>query len=217
MRKVALIVAGGKGERMKSDIPKQFLLLKELPILMHTIKQFSHFEKIVLVLPSSQFKYWENLCKNYKFTQKHTLVAGGKNRFKSVENGLDIIPNNRLVAIHDGVRPFVSKALIDKLISATIKGAGIVPVIAIKDSIRKVEEEKSAHVDRKNLYKVQTPQCFLSSDIKKTYKKVCFKTFTDDASVFEKNGGKIKTLLGEEKNIKITTEEDLKIASALFV
>ena len=216
MKKVALIVAGGKGERMNSDIPKQFLLLNDLPILMHTIKQLSHFEEIVLVLPPTQFEYWKNLCENYNFTQKHTLIAGGGSRFQSVKNGLDKINENSIVAIHDGVRPLVSKALIDKLIAATKKGIGIVPIVPIKDSIRKVEGEQSIHVDRSNLYKVQTPQCFLSSEIMNAYKKDLSDKFPDDATVFEHNGGEIKTILGEENNIKITTEEDLKIASCLF-
>ena len=112
MKKVALIVAGGKGERMNADIPKQFLLLNNLPILMHTIKQFSHFEEIVLVLPNCQLEYWNELCTFHNFTQKHTQVTGGKSRFHSVKNGLEKIDNNSIVAIHDGVRPLISENLI---------------------------------------------------------------------------------------------------------
>ena len=119
MKKVALIVAGGKGTRMNSDIPKQFLLLNNLPILMHTIKQFSHFEGIVLVLPQSQFDYWEELCNKYNFTKNYTLVAGGETRFHSVKNGLERIDEKSIVAIHDGVRPLISTALINKLVENT--------------------------------------------------------------------------------------------------
>ena len=216
MQKVALIVAGGKGERMNADIPKQFLLLNGTPILMHTLKQFSHFEKIVLVLPSSQFKYWQELCNTYNFRQKHTLVAGGITRFHSVKNGLEKIADNTIVAIHDGVRPLISTSLINDLVSETKSGIGVIPIIPIKDSIRKVEGENSVHVDRSNLFGVQTPQCFLSTDIQKAYTQDFSNTFTDDASVFEENGGKINTLLGEEKNLKITTQEDLNIASILI-
>ena len=212
MQKVALIVAGGKGDRMNADIPKQFLLLKGTPILMHTLKQFSHFEEIVLVLPHSQFDYWQELCITYNFTQKHTLVAGGTTRFYSVKNGLEQIDENSVIAIHDGVRPLISTKLIDSLITETKSGVGIIPIIPVKDSIRKVEGENSVHLDRSNLYKVQTPQCFLSTDIKEAYTQEFSDTFTDDASVFEANGGKINTLLGEEKNLKITTREDLTIA-----
>jgi 2-C-methyl-D-erythritol 4-phosphate cytidylyltransferase len=216
MKKVALIVAGGKGERMNADIPKQFLLLNGTPILMHTLKQFSHFEEIVLVLPPMQFEYWQELCEKYNFRQQHTLVAGGKTRFKSVKNGLDRIADNTIVAIHDGVRPLISTSLIDSLFAETKSGIGVIPIITVKDSIRKVEGENSVHVDRNNLFKVQTPQCFLSADIQKAYTQDFSDTFTDDASVFEANGGKINTLLGEEKNLKITTKEDLKIASILI-
>jgi 2-C-methyl-D-erythritol 4-phosphate cytidylyltransferase len=213
MQKVALIVAGGKGERMNADIPKQFLLLNGTPILMHTLKQFSHFEEIVLVLPHSQFDYWRELCSNYNFTQKHTLVAGGTTRFYSVKNGLEKIEENSVIAIHDGVRPLISKKLIDSLITKTKNGVGVIPIVPVKDSIRKVKGENSVHLDRSNLYKVQTPQCFLSTDIKEAYTQEFSDTFTDDASVFEANGGKINTLLGEEKNLKITTREDLTIAN----
>ena len=212
MRKIALIVAGGKGERMNASIPKQFLLLNGTPILMHTLKQFSHFEEIVLVLPPTQFEYWQELCNTYNFREQHTLVAGGITRFHSVKNGLDIIAENTIVAIHDGVRPLISTTLIDSLVAETKSGIGVIPIVPVKDSIRKVEGENSTHIDRNNLFKVQTPQCFLSADIQKAYTQEFSENFTDDASVFESNEGDIKTILGEEKNLKITTEEDLKIA-----
>jgi len=216
MQKVALIVAGGKGERMNADIPKQFLLLNGTPILMHTLKQFSHFEEIVLVLPPIQFEYWQELCNTYNFKQQHILVSGGITRFHSVKNGLDRIADNTTVAIHDGVRPLISTSLIDSLVAETKSRIGVIPIIPVKDSIRKVEGKNSVHVDRSNLFKVQTPQCFLSADIQKAYTQDFSDTFTDDASVFEANGGKINTLLGEENNLKITTQEDLKIASILI-
>jgi 2-C-methyl-D-erythritol 4-phosphate cytidylyltransferase len=213
MRKVALIVAGGKGERMNTSIPKQFLLLDGLPILIHTLRKFSHFEKTILVLPQSQFNYWEELCNTHNFTQPHTLVEGGKTRFHSVRNGLKKIDKNTIIAIHDGVRPLISTKLIDSLITETKNGVGIIPIVPVKDSIRKVEGENSIHIDRSNLYKVQTPQCFLSTDIKEAYTQEFSDTFTDDASVFEAKGGRIATLLGEEKNLKITTKENLTIAN----
>ena len=212
MRKIALIVAGGIGKRMNASIPKQFLLLKGIPILMHTLNQFSHFEEIFLVLPSTQFDYWHSLCNTYNFTLKHTLVAGGKTRFHSVKNGLEKVNANNIVAIHDGVRPLASTSLINRLISQTKDGIGIIPIVPVKDSIRKVDGANSTHIDRSKLYKVQTPQCFFSSDIKKAYTQEFSEHFTDDASVFESTGGKITAILGEEKNIKITTEEDLRIS-----
>ena len=215
MKKVALIVAGGKGERMNADIPKQFLLLNNLPILMHTIKQFSHVEEIIVVLPRSQFDFWNELCKNNNFTQIHILVESGKTRFHSVKNGLDKIDNTSIIAIHDGVRPLISTALINSLVGKIKSGIGVIPIVPVKDSIRKLEGENSTHIDRSNLYKVQTPQCFLSTDIKEAYTQDFSVNFTDDASVFEANGGKINALLGEEKNLKITTQEDLNIAEIL--
>ena len=216
MKKVALIVAGGKGERMNTDIPKQFLVLNDLPILMHSLNAFSHLDKIILVLPQTQIENWEELCKQYNFILKHTVVAGGINRFGSVKNGLAKIDEGSIVAIHDGVRPLVSKNLINKLIGATKKGNGIIPIVAVKDSIRKVEGYKSKAVSRSNLYKVQTPQCFFASTLKDAYKQNFSLFFTDDASVLESNGGKIITIIGEEKNLKITTEEDLMLAEALI-
>tara|TARA_Y100000739_G_C20377602_1_gene359716 strand:+ start:43 stop:696 length:654 start_codon:yes stop_codon:yes gene_type:complete len=212
MRKIALIVAGGNGKRMNSEIPKQFLLLHNEPILIHTIKQFAHFEKIILVLPQTQFEHWKKIYKKYNFNLPLILAKGGENRFQSVKNGLAKITDVAIVAIHDGVRPLVSKALINRLVSKTKKGIGIIPVIPIKDSLRKIERDKSKHINRDKLFQVQTPQCFISTDIKNGYTQEFCKHFTDDASVLEKAGGKIETVLGDNKNLKITTIEDLKLA-----
>ena len=217
MQKIALIVAGGTGSRMNSTIPKQFLLLKGTPILMHTLKQFSHFDEIVLVLPKSQFNYWGELISKYCFNINHNLVAGGKTRFHSVKNGLAKIEKyNTVIAIHDGVRPLISTTLINNLVAETKTGIGVIPIIPVKNSIRKIERGNSVHIDRSNLYKVQTPQSYLSADIKNAYTQEFSELFTDDASVFEANGGKIKTILGDEKNLKITTQEDMKFAEVLI-
>ena len=216
MKKIALIVAGGKGERMNADIPKQFLLLNDLPILMHTLNAFTDFDKRILVLPQSQIENWKTLCGKYNFALKHMLVAGGINRFGSVKNGLRKVDEGSIVAIHDGVRPLISKNLTNKLIATTKKGIGVVPVVPIKDSLRKVDGNNSKAVSRSSLYKVQTPQCFFASTIKDAYKQNFSLFFTDDASVLESNGGKIIAILGEEENIKITTKEDLRIAEVFM-
>ena len=216
MKKIALIVAGGKGERMNADIPKQFLLLNDLPILMHTLNAFTDFDKRILVLPLSQIENWKTLCGEYNFALKHMLVAGGINRFGSVKNGLRKVDEGSIVAIHDGVRPLISKNLTNKLIATTKKGIGVVPVVPVKDSLRKVDGNNSKAVSRSSLYKVQTPQCFFASTIKDAYKQNFSLFFTDDASVLESNGGKIITILGEGKNIKITTKEDLRIAEVFM-
>ncbi len=216
MKRIALIVAGGKGERMKSNTPKQFIAINKLPILMHTIRQFSHLDEIVLVLPQDQFKFWGDLCKKYNFTEKYTLVKGGKSRFHSVQKGLQSINKDGIIAIHDGVRPLISRNLIDTLTTQVKEGFGIIPVIPFSDSVRKIENGVSMHIQRSNLYKVQTPQCFMNKNIQNAYKQKFSNKFTDDASVFESNGGKIKTILGDIKNMKITTSEDLKIAGILM-
>jgi 2-C-methyl-D-erythritol 4-phosphate cytidylyltransferase len=212
MKKNALIVAAGKGKRMNADVPKQFLLLNDFPILMHTLNAFADFDKRILVLPKSQIKNWRILCKDYNFELEHILVDGGINRFSSVKNGLKKVDEESIVAIHDGVRPLISKNLTNKLIATTKKGIGVVPVIPIKDSLRKIEGNKSKAISRSSLYKVQTPQCFFASTIKNAYRQNFSLFFTDDASVLESNGGKIISIIGEEQNIKITTKEDLKIA-----
>tara|TARA_B100000700_G_C15049318_1_gene859484 strand:+ start:3201 stop:3851 length:651 start_codon:yes stop_codon:yes gene_type:complete len=216
MKKTALIVAGGRGIRMNASVPKQFLLLKNIPILMHTLEKFSHLDKIFLVLPKSQIEYWNFICNKYNFKTPHITVQGGETRFHSVKKGLEKIDDNVIVAIHDGVRPLVSTKLIDNLINNTKNGTGLVPVIGIKDSVRKIERGESVYIDRSCLYKVQTPQCFFSNDIKNAYNQEYSDKFTDDASVFESDGGKIQTILGEEENLKITTKQDLNIISSLF-
>ena len=216
MKKIALIVAGGKGERMNADIPKQFLLLNDLPILMHTLNAFTDFDKRILVLPQSQIENWKTLCGEYNFALKHMLVAGGINRFGSVKNGLRKVDEGSIVAIHDGVRPLISKNLTNKLIATTKKGIGVVPVVPVKDSLRKVDGNNSKAVSRSSLYRVQTPQCFFTSTIKDAYKQKFSLFFTDDASVLESNGGKIIAILGEGENIKITTKEDLRIAEVFM-
>ena len=212
MKKVAIIVAGGKGLRMNSEIPKQFLLLHDKPILIHTIEKFINFDDVILVLPKEQTKLWNEICEKYNFTIPHKITEGGSTRFQSVRNGLDEIDHQSIVAIHDGVRPLVSENLINSLVKEVKEGIGVLPIIPVTDSIRKVDGDTSTHVNRSNLFKVQTPQCFLSSDIKEAYSQKYSEELTDDASVFEAYRGKINSLIGEEKNRKITTEEDLKIA-----
>lgn len=215
MKTTAVILAAGKGMRMKSAIPKQFLLMKNKPVLLHSLEKFAHFNEIILVLPESQIDYWKSLCSKYNSKILHTIVNGGDSRFYSVKNGLEKVDDNSLVAIHDGVRPLVTKKLIDLLISEAKPGTGSIPVIPLKDSIRKFKNGNSLAVDRNDLWKVQTPQCFISSEIKKSYMQKFSKRFTDDASVFESSGGKIRAVIGNETNLKITTKYDLKFAQSL--
>jgi 2-C-methyl-D-erythritol 4-phosphate cytidylyltransferase len=214
IKKYAIIVAGGSGSRMKSDIPKQFIEVGGLPILMHTLQRFKEADsaiEIILVLPASQFEYWKELCQKYK-TVPHQLVAGGKTRFQSGLNGLKVIDNEGLVAIHDGVRPFVSTEIINESFKvASEKGTAVVSVPS-KDSVR----VNGQAIDRSTVRLIQTPQTFQISLIKKAFETEELSTFTDDASVVEHAGFEINLIEGNYENIKITTPEDLLWAEVLL-
>ena len=216
MEKSALIVAGGIGKRLNNHIPKQFIILGNQPILMHTLSKFSHLDKIYLVLPKKYFEKWRTLCVKYKFDIKHILVEGGENRFSSVKNGLSAINSTDIILIHDGARPFVKKELITTLINKVSNGFGVVPTTNAIDSIRIKDGDDLKAVNRDNVFKVQTPQCFFFNEIFNSYKIDYDEAFTDDASVFEARQGKIKNVIGSPNNIKITTPLDLELANLLI-
>lgn len=220
MNKYALVVAGGKGLRMGTEIPKQFILLKGMPVLMHTLKAFRSIEAIqlILVLPLDQIAYWKQLCITYQFELPHQIIAGGDTRFQSVKNGLQAIPGKTgLVAIHDGVRPLVSIKIIEESYNVAQEKGNALTVVALKDSIRKQTNKGSISINRADYFLVQTPQTFRVEEIKDAYEKAdTANNFTDDASVLEANGGEIQLVQGDYKNIKITTPEDLLFASALL-
>lgn len=220
MNHFAIVVAGGKGTRMQSEIPKQFLLLKGKPILMHSLTAFHQFDqdlKIILVLPENQISFWNDLKEKYQFKIKHEIAFGGETRFHSVKNGLEKIKSeDGIVAIHDGVRPLLSQDLIKRAFAiSSLKGSAI-PVIPLKDSLRLVENESSKIVNRSNYRLVQTPQVFDIKSLKDAYKQPYKAVFTDDASVVEANGKKITLIDGEEINLKITTPNDLVFAENLW-
>lgn len=216
MEKSALIVAGGVGKRLNSNTPKQFLILGDKPILMHTLRKFSHLDKIYLVLPKKYFNDWKELCEKYNFDLEHVLVEGGDNRFCSVKNGLNAIYSTDIVLIHDGARPFVKKELITTLINKVSSGFGIVPTVTATNSIRIKEGNISRAVNRDAIYNVQTPQCFMFNEIFNSYNIDYKSSFTDDASVFEAKKGKIKHVIGSDNNMKITTPFDLELAQVLI-
>lgn len=215
MDSFVVIVAGGSGSRMGSDIPKQFLELDNKPILMHTLERLYSItpnSTFILVLPKSQFEYWNTLCENYQFKLNYNLVEGGDSRFQSVKNGLSMVNPNSIVAIHDGVRPFINKRVFESCMeNARINGSAI-PALAISDSIREISKDGSQIRDRNLFVRVQTPQCFQSDIILESYRQNFDSSFTDDASVVENNGHKITLVEGNKENIKITTPEDLNIA-----
>lgn len=214
MKKYALIVAGGSGSRMKSELPKQFIEIGGKPILMHTLSKFSNCDEIVLVLPESQIEFWSQLCKKYNYELKHTIIKGGESRFQSVKKGLEKVDKNTLVTIHDGVRPFITSEIIENSFkTAQEKGNAIVGVDS-KDSLRKISAKGNAHVYRSEYKIIQTPQTFNSSQIKEAYNQEEKSIFTDDASVLEALGESIHLIEGDYRNIKITSPEDLIIAEA---
>jgi 2-C-methyl-D-erythritol 4-phosphate cytidylyltransferase len=218
MHKKILIVAGGAGTRMEMKTPKQFILLNGLPVLMHTIKRFYEFDQgceSIIVLPEDKIPFWNQLIIQYSFTIKHRVVAGGESRFHSVQNGLKTITENCLIAVHDGVRPFCSTALINRCFESAEKNTNGIPAIQVSDTIREIKNETSVPVDRNNLRIIQTPQCFNSALLIKAYHNTKLTNFTDDGGVFEADGNKIHLVEGEKNNIKITEQSDLLIANTI--
>lgn len=213
-----IIVAGGKGLRMGSDLPKQFIPVAGKPVLMRTIEAFHSYDSnidIILVLPYSHHVYWKELCANYHFGIPHTIAMGGETRFHSVKNGLGLI-NGGIVAIQDGVRPFASKEMIARCFDAAKRYHAVIPVIDSTDSLREmIDGTKSRIIDRSGIRLVQTPQVFHTDILKKAYETEFKDTFTDDASVVEAMGIDVHLVKGEVTNIKITTPLDLKIGELI--
>lgn len=205
---------------MKSDIPKQFLLLHGKPVLMHSIEKFTATIpeiKVIVVLPEGYISYWKDLCRQLGVQVQHSLAKGGETRSDSVKNGLDLIDgDDGVVAIHDAARPLVSSGLIKNCMDYAVKETNAIPVIPVYDTVRIEEGGYSRNIDRKKLKIVQTPQCFHVSVIKKAYRNLDSQEFTDDASVAEAAGYKINLVEGSKINIKITGPEDLLVAEALI-
>lgn len=218
MKEFVIIVAGGSGSRMKRDIPKQFLVVNNLPILMHTFNAFKRYSaslEIILVLPETQFSYWKELCIEYQFEKNFHLVAGGQTRFQSVKNGLESIQEEvALVAVHDGVRPIISNDIIaNGFRAAQAKGTAVTSV-SLKDSIREVAQTgHNIAKDRTNYRLIQTPQTFRIDWMRKAFSATYQTCFTDCASVLESVGYEINLIEGSYENIKITTPEDLEWAA----
>lgn len=222
MKKVYVILtAGGVGRRMGGPIAKQFIQLEGKPVLLHTIDFFRDLDckpELLVVLPDEYKDYWKKYCTANALWFRHTLVTGGITRFHSVKNALAHISEGALVMVHDGVRPFVDKAMIDRLFSAMNEDiAGVIPVLPMVDSMRRIiGEEQTEIVDRSLFVTVQTPQLFSSAKLKHAYSQAYSPLFTDDASVVESAGYKIATVEGSRANIKITTPEDLVIGAAIL-
>lgn len=217
MKAHVIIVAGGKGMRMGTETPKQFLPLNGKAIILHTLEKFSQAlpqAELVLVLPESETDRWLELSEGTAF-EKIRVAAGGENRFDSVKSGLSLISSEGVVAVHDAVRPFVSVEAVQRVFKEAITNGAAIPTVALKDSIREVKNEKSVSVDRNKYRLVQTPQCFHVNLLKEAYEQDYQDVFTDDASVVESFGKQITMVEGNQENMKITTPEDLRLAELL--
>ena len=221
MKKYVIIVAGGKGLRMGGEVPKQFIPVGGKPVLMRTMEAFHAFDaqiEIVLVLPAAQQEYWNTLCEEYSFTLPYRLADGGETRFHSVKSGLDTIPADEeaLVAVHDGVRPFVSAEVIGRCYVEAARMQAVVPVTDVVETVRHLEGDgRSTTVSRDEYKLVQTPQVFTLGLLKEAYAQPYIPAFTDDASVVEALGYEVTLVQGNRENIKITTPFDLVVAEAL--
>ena len=226
MKKYAIIVAGGTGQRMNSSIPKQFLRIQNKPILYYTLRQFKRAIpeiELVLVLPKDQISTWFSLCQEFSdFEQKipHRLIEGGESRFHSSKNGIQAISDleNCLVGIHDGVRPLVSIECIQEAYQVSITHKNAVLSVSSKDSIRLWDANTQAYlsINRDEVKIIQTPQVFHLFSLREAFNQTYSDLFTDDASVVEKMGEKIHLINGNYENIKITTPDDLLIAESLL-
>jgi len=217
--KFAIIVAGGSGTRMNSAIPKQFLPLAGIPVLMHSLRAFHEYDesvKIIVALPSELIPDWKMLCSQHNFDIPHTLSPGGKMRFDSVKNALSFLTADGLVAVHDGVRPLISKGLISRAYDHASAHGNAIPCTLVTDSVRTSFGLTNSPLDRSNLRLIQTPQVFRVSLLRQAYQQDFLDRFTDDAAVLEAANQTIKLIEGEPYNIKITYPEDLVIAEALM-
>ncbi|MCF8227724.1 MAG: 2-C-methyl-D-erythritol 4-phosphate cytidylyltransferase [Bacteroidales bacterium] len=218
--KYLVIVAGGTGKRMQSAIPKQFLRLLDKPVLMHVFDRFYAWDpgfKFILVLPGKHIDHWKKLIEEYDFRIPHITLAGGKERFESVQIGLNAIDAPvGFVGIHDGVRPLVTNQLIQRVFENAEQLGNAVPVVPVRESVRWMEKDQSKILDRSKIRLVQTPQVFDLALIKEAYRQDYRPEFTDDATVLESAGYKINLVEGDPANIKITETVDLKMAGYLI-
>lgn len=227
-RKIYMVVmAGGSGSRMGAEIPKQFLPLGGVPILRRTIDRLLRAcpeAKIVTVLPKDSMEYWKNYCRESFPHCPQILVEGGITRFHSVRNALSKIPDGALVAVHDGVRPLFSVDLIRAMLLKMESVRALVPVVPMVDTLKVLSRGEDGELriiegveaDRSSIFGAQTPQMFLSEDIKAAYSQAYDVTFTDDASVAARKGIPLSFVAGERYNIKITTPQDLCLAEAIL-
>ena len=219
-------MAAGSGSRMGAELPKQFLELDGKAILHKTIELFRDAVpgvRVITVLPEAYIDHWKDYCIRRNFTCPQVLVKGGITRFHSVKNALERVPDGALVAVHDGVRPLVTEKFLREIFAAAEDVNGLIPVLPCIDTMKVLKSENEVlksvsgvEADRSVLYGAQTPQIFRSELLKQAYQQPFSPAFTDDASVMEKNGKSLSYVIGERLNIKITTQEDLILARAIY-
>ncbi|MDQ6844911.1 MAG: 2-C-methyl-D-erythritol 4-phosphate cytidylyltransferase [Bacteroidota bacterium] len=220
MNKVAVIVAGGQGSRMNSDLPKQFLLLKNKPVLYYSIKPFLSAYKdmeIILVLPVEHIAKGQEIIDGYFDNSRFRLCAGGETRFHSVKNGLSLIEKESIIFVHDGVRCLITSDLIKRCYKEASKNGNAIPAINSKDSLRIVTHSGNKILNRRKVKLIQTPQTFHSKVLLPAFKIEYKDKFTDEATVVEAFGLKVNLIEGEENNIKITTPFDMRLAENLLL
>jgi 2-C-methyl-D-erythritol 4-phosphate cytidylyltransferase len=204
---------------MGGPVPKQFLLLKGKPLLSWTIAAFHAYDAampIIVVLPEAQIPVWRALCIGHHFHVEHRVVAGGTERFHSVQHGLAAVEHDGLVAVHDGVRPLISPELIGACFRAADEHGAAIPVVPISSSVRELVGDDSRAVDRSLFRAVQTPQCFHVRVLREAFDRPYDPAFTDEATLVQRNGVHVHLVNGEDRNIKVTTPLDLRVAEALL-
>ncbi len=240
LKRYVIIPAGGNGSRMQANLPKQFLLLNEIPVIVHTLQLFladDGIEKIIVPIAAEWKHYFNELKQKYGLPDNIETVEGGETRFHSIKNALSVLPDEGIVSIHDAARPLATSGLIEKCFAETELNGSAIATVALKDSVYEltkamqsmpgeivgqatnngsVPSQEYKSVNRNNFRLAQTPQCFKLSDIKKAFQKEYQKSFTDDASVYEATGFKLNLIEGELTNIKITTPEDLLFAETIL-
>jgi 2-C-methyl-D-erythritol 4-phosphate cytidylyltransferase len=219
MDKIAVIVAGGSGTRMNSSMPKQFMLVAGKPLLYYTLHTFlESFDdlKIILVLPEDHIAAGQEVIDAYFDYSRIRITAGGRTRFHSVQNGLQLISEESIIFVHDGVRCLLTTDLIQRCYNVALEYGSAIPVIDSKDSVRILTEDGNENIDRNKIKIVQTPQTFHSRILLSAYKIDYKDFFTDEAAVVEAFGLKVHLVNGESGNFKITEPIDIKIAEILL-
>lgn len=219
MKKYAVIVAGGAGIRMGGNLPKQFMLLKDKPLLYYTIRAFLNSYndlQVILVLPVDYTDMGQEIIDAWFDKNRIQIAVGGDTRFQSVKNGLSLIEEDAIVFVHDGVRCLLSQGLIERCYNQALSTGTAIPAIPSKDSIRIVRDEGNEAFDRNKVMLIQTPQTFHSRILIPAFEIDYKDKFTDEATVVEAYGMKVSLVEGEEKNIKITRPVDLLLAEQLL-